>query len=228
MKLLLFDIDGTLMLSGGAGFRAMERAIEQRYGVTGATEGVVPDGKTDLLILREVLRASGLAVGDEERAMRELMTMYEGYLAEEMPTSPAVLMPGVPELLETLSVVDGILLGLLTGNFEHTARIKLDRFDLNRFFPFGAYGSDHEDRIRLPAVAVARAETHSGRPIGLGRHVHVIGDTPLDVACALANDATAVGVANHRFSVEELEAAGAHIVFPDLTDTAAVVAALTG
>jgi hypothetical protein len=133
MKLLLFDIDGTLMLSGGAGFRAMERAIEQRYGVTGATEGVVPDGKTDLLILREVLRASGLAVGDEERAMRELMTMYEGYLAEEMPTSPAVLMPGVPELLETLSVVDGILLGLLTGNFEHTARTTRTASDCRRW-----------------------------------------------------------------------------------------------
>jgi phosphoglycolate phosphatase-like HAD superfamily hydrolase len=226
--LLLFDIDGTLMLSGGAGFRAMERAIEARYGIVGATDGIVPDGKTDGLILREVLRARGLAADDEDAAVAELMVAYEPLLAEEMSDSPARLMPGTVVLLEAFAESDGILLGVLTGNFERAARIKLDRFGLNRFFAFGAFGSDHEERDLLPPVAVARAEEHAGRQIGLGRHVLVIGDTPRDVNCALANDATAIGVASHNHSVDELEAAGAHIVFPDLTDTAAVLAALTG
>jgi phosphoglycolate phosphatase-like HAD superfamily hydrolase len=227
MKLLLFDIDGTLMLSGGAGFRAMDRAIEARYGIVDATEGILPDGKTDGLILREVLRVRGLAAADEDAAVAELMTAYEPLLAEEMSDSPARLMPGVVELLEAISEIDGVMLGVLTGNFEEAARIKLGRLDLNRFFAFGAFGSDHEERDLLPPVAVARAEEHAGRRIGLGRHVLIIGDTPRDVACALANGATAVGVASHRFSVDELATAGAHIVFPNLEDTAGVVAALT-
>jgi phosphoglycolate phosphatase-like HAD superfamily hydrolase len=114
----------------------------------------------------------------------------------------------------------------LTGNYERTARIKLERFGLNHHFPFGAFGSDDGDRTRLPPVAVARAETFSGRPIGLGRHVMIIGDTPLDVGCALANGATAVGVATGNYSQSELQEAGAHLVFEDLSETGSVVEAL--
>jgi phosphoglycolate phosphatase-like HAD superfamily hydrolase len=225
MKLILFDIDGTLMLSGGAGFKAMDRAFEKLYGIPGATEGVVPDGKTDPLILREIITRHELAHGREQEALGELQTLYEPLMAEEMATSPARMMVGVRELLEALCDSDGAI-GLLTGNFERTARIKLDRFGLNRHFPFGAFGSDSEDRTRLPAVAVSRAEAHLGTSVGLGPHVLVIGDTPRDVECALVNGATPVGVATGRYSSEQLHDAGAHTVFEDFSDTRVVVSAL--
>ena len=228
IRLLLFDIDNTLMNSGGAGFRAMDRAIEERFGLRDATSGIVPHGKTDALILNEIFDRLNFAPGNHSLAIEGLMRPYERYLIEEMPVAPARLMPGVRELLDALEGANGMAIGLLTGNFEPTARIKLARFDLNRYFPFGAFGSDHEDRARLPAVAVARAEAMTGSPVGLGRHVHIIGDTPRDVACALTNGATAVGVATGENSVEDLRAAGAHFVFEDFRDTEAVVGALTG
>jgi phosphoglycolate phosphatase-like HAD superfamily hydrolase len=228
MKLLLFDIDNTLMYSGGASFKAMDRALEERFGVRDATRGIVPHGKTDPLILREIFRSIGLASGDERSAIREIAETYERFLIEEMPAAPARLMPGVKELLAKLDETPETMLGLLTGNLEPTSRIKLDRFDLNRHFQFGAFGSDHEDRTRLPAVAVERAEAIADAPIGLGRHVHVIGDTPRDVACALDNGATAVAVATGPYSEDDLRAAGAHIVFEDFAATDDVVAVLTG
>jgi phosphoglycolate phosphatase-like HAD superfamily hydrolase len=121
-----------------------------------------------------------------------------------------------------------VLLGLLTGNLERTARIKLNRFDLNRFFKFGAFGSDSEHRVALPAIAAARAERLSGAPVALGRHVQIIGDTPRDVECALANGATAVAVATGGATTDELRSAGAHVVFEDFTHTTDVVAAIIG
>jgi phosphoglycolate phosphatase-like HAD superfamily hydrolase len=227
MRLLLFDIDHTLLRSGGAGFRVIDRLMEQRFRIRHATRGIVPDGKTDGLILREVLRARHVQIDDEDEAVRDLMALYEPMLADEMPSSPAVLLPGVTDLLEALSATEGILLGLLTGNFEGGARVKLARFGLNRFFEFGAFGSDDDDRNRLPAVAVARARSHTGAAIELGRQVTVIGDTPRDVACALVNGCTAVGVATGGSSIDELREAGAHVVFPDLSETDTVVKILT-
>jgi phosphoglycolate phosphatase-like HAD superfamily hydrolase len=227
IRLLLFDIDNTLMNSGGAGFKAMGRALEELFGVDDATRGVVPHGKTDPLILREIFHAHELAVGRESAAIRELAELYESELIEEMPIAPARLMPGVREVLDALEGINETVLGLLTGNFEPTARIKLERFGLNRYFQFGAFGSDHEDRIELPPVAVERAEALNDGPIGLGRHVHIIGDTPRDVDCALANGATAVGVATGENTVEELRDSGAHLVFEDFADTETVVEALT-
>jgi phosphoglycolate phosphatase-like HAD superfamily hydrolase len=228
MKILLFDIDGTLMKSGGAGFRAIDRAFEQRLGVRNATEGVIPHGKTDPLILREILRRIGVGHDTASSTLPLLLEDYERLLAQEMPSAPAVLLPGVRQLLEALSNDRRVLLGLLTGNLERTARIKLDRFDLNRFFRFGAFGSDSEHRVALPAIAVSRAERLAGRSIALGRHVRIIGDTPRDVECALANGATAVAVATGGSTTDDLWRAGAHFVFDDLTETDGVVAAMTG
>jgi phosphoglycolate phosphatase-like HAD superfamily hydrolase len=227
MKLLLFDIDGTLMLSGGAGFRAIDRAFETLFGILNATDGVRPDGKTDPLIFREIVEKHGIAHGPGDEVFEQIRTTYEPLMAEEMRSSPARMMPGVEPLLESLAADPDLSLGLLTGNFERTARIKLDRFGLNHHFPFGAFGSDDEDRRCLPSTAVKRAEAHLGSPVGLGSHVLVIGDTPRDVECALVNGATAVGVATGRYNVEQLTQAGAHMVFEDLSDTEEVVKALT-
>jgi phosphoglycolate phosphatase-like HAD superfamily hydrolase len=226
-RLVLFDLDSTLMRSGGAGMRAMRRAFDERFGIADAGPDIVPDGKTDPIIFREMLAAHAVGRGREELEIAALAASYEAFLREEMPTSiGAHLMPGVVELLEELEAMDGVALGLLTGNLEVTARLKLERFGLNRFFAFGAFASDHGQRDRLPPVAVARAERHIGAPIGLGAHVVIVGDTPLDVACALEHGATAAGVATGRFTVEELLAAGAQLAFEDLSDTAAVLAGL--
>jgi len=130
------------------------------------------------------------------------------------------------EILEVLSGAEGVVLGLLSGNLERGARIKLSRFDLNRFFPFGAFSSDDEVRANLVPIAVRRAESASGRRIGIGPQVYVIGDSPLDVACALAHGTTAVGVATGRFTAAELKRSGAAITFEDLSDTDAVAEAL--
>jgi phosphoglycolate phosphatase-like HAD superfamily hydrolase len=227
LKLLLFDLDGTLMLSGGAGDRAMSRAFLERWGVEGAFRGIIPDGKTDPMIFREIMRTRGIPAPDEKKAIGELAEIYERHLAVEMPASPdARIMPGVVELLEALSKRRDVHLGLLTGNFEKTARIKLARFDLNRFFLFGAFASDSEIRAELVPIAVAKAEAHIRHKIGLGRHIVVIGDTPLDIRCALDNEVTAVGVASAHFTKEQLLAAGPHLCFDDLSDTAGVLAAL--
>lgn len=226
MKLLLFDIDHTLLASGGAGFRAINRAFAELYGVENATRGIVPDGKTDPMLFEEAIRNAPGARASQDGRLATLIQLYERLLPEEMTAPPARLMPGVTELLEALSVRSGLLLGLLTGNLESTAHAKLRTFDLDGFFGFGAFGSDDRDRLQLPPVAVRRAEELTGTRIGLGPHVVVIGDTQRDVVCALAWGATAVGVATGNTTEEELRDAGAHLVFRDLADTAAVIAAL--
>lgn len=228
MKVLLFDIDGTLMKAGGAGFWAMNRAVEERFGIRNATEGIIPHGKTDPLILREILRKIGVGPTTAASILPRLAEDYERLLAVRMATAPATLLPGVRELLDALSGRPCLLLGLLTGNFERTARIKLARFDLNRHFQFGAFGSDSEHRVALPAIAVARAGTFAGISVALGRHVYVIGDTPRDVECALANGATAIGVATGASTADDLRRAGAHAVVQDFSNTAEVVQAVAG
>ena len=227
-RLLLFDLDGTLMDSGGAGRRAMNRAIESRFGVADAFAGVIPDGKTDPALFREMLAGRGVKVGDWPATLAQLGELYESILRDEMPASTrARLMPGVTDLLASLARRADVILGLLTGNLEATARIKLDRFDLNPYFDFGAFGSDHEERERLVPVAVARATAVTGVRFTPGRDILVIGDTSRDVRCALANGATAVGVATLNTSADALRRAGAHIVFEDLADTDCVLNALT-
>jgi phosphoglycolate phosphatase-like HAD superfamily hydrolase len=219
MKLLLFDIDGTLLLSGGAGARAIDRAFADLYGIESAFEGVVPDGKTDPLIFEEIFDNHDLEITDRESAIRALADRYAQHMPASMAASSgARLMPGAAALVEALAERDDLVLGLLTGNFETTGRIKLAHFDLDRHFAFGAFAGDNGDRNRLVPVAVDRAERMLGRTIGLGRHVFVIGDTPRDVECALIHGATAVGVAASRYSADDLLAAGAHQVLPSLED----------
>jgi phosphoglycolate phosphatase len=219
MKLLLFDIDGTLMLSGGAGRRAIDRAFFEIHGIKNAFGDIVPDGNTDPGIFHEIFANHDIRVADESQEFRNVAARYASHLPAEIERSDqAHLMPGVGPLLEHLAAVEDIAMGLLTGNFESTARIKLDRFRLNRFFTFGAFGSDDGIRNRLVPIAVQRAEAALGREIGLGPHVVVIGDTPQDVECALVNGATAIGVAASRYSVADLNAAGAHHAMPTLED----------
>lgn len=225
LKVLLFDVDHTLLAAGGAGFRAMDRAFFERYGVENATRGIAPDGKTDPMLFGEALVRCRLAAAGSPPPP-ELVRRYETLFPEEMAAPPAQLMPGVRELLDALSGHPQVLLGLLTGNLERTAQVKVATFGLDHHFAFGAYGSDRADRLELPPIAVERAERLTGRRIGLGRHVVIVGDTPRDVVCARAWGATAVGVATGRSSTRQLLDAGAHIALQDLADTASVLEAL--
>jgi phosphoglycolate phosphatase len=220
-RLVLFDIDGTLVLTGGAGLRAMNRACSDLVGHDSALDGVVLAGRTDWIILDDTLRRHGRELNSE--LLAELRRRYLQHLAEEIElpgTGAKRALPGVERLLNGLMLREDAVSGLLTGNFAAGAKIKLEHFDLWKYFGFGAFGDDSADRNALVPIAIRRAEE-----LGIGavdpRDVFVVGDTPFDVACALAVGAIPVGVATGGFTVEQLRASGADIVFPDLSDTSA-------
>ncbi len=221
--LILFDVDGTLVLTGRAGVRGMNLAFERLHGRARALDGVTIAGRTDRAIVADVLRAIGREPTDEE--VQRLREAYCEHLAREIhrPVSdPSGVLPGVEALLNALAAAGGLPVGLLTGNFARGAAIKLGHFDLHRRFTFGAYGDDHVDRRDLVPVALAAARD-AGLPVRSAAQVIVIGDTPLDVECAHAHGARAIGVATGPFSTEALARAGADLVVPTLEDRTTVL-----
>jgi phosphoglycolate phosphatase-like HAD superfamily hydrolase len=229
MKLVLFDIDGTLLLSDGAGRRAIHRALMEVFGSTGPLDYFF-DGKTDPQIVRELMRLAGH--GDEriDAGMRYLLDRYLECLREELAAKghrPYTL-PGVPELLDALESKTNVVLGLLTGNLEPGAKAKIEAvgLDYNRF-RVGAYGSDHELRPELPAIARARAREQLGVDFN-GNAIVVIGDTPADLTCGRSLGAAAIGVATGRYTVPELRRHNPLAVFENLADTDAVVRVILG
>jgi phosphoglycolate phosphatase-like HAD superfamily hydrolase len=219
-KLVLFDIDGTLVLTGGAGLRAMNRALEDTLGHANGLDGIPVAGRTDWSILVDAVTKVGREMDDELFA-----TLRDGYLAnlaveiEHPGKGPKAVMPGIRELLDALTSRHDVLVGLLTGNFEEGARIKLGHFGLWRYFACGAFGGDAADRNALVPVAVDRARACGLADIPAG--VFVVGDTPHDVACAHAGGAIAVAVATGGHTVDQLRETGAQIVMTDLSDTQA-------
>lgn len=228
--LVLFDIDGTLLLSAGAGRRALTSAMLDVVSDPAVYDRVRFDGKTDPQIIRELLElAEHPRVGDVE-LIESICSRYVGFLAEELchPRTRMTVMPGVLELLEELERQSNVVLGLLTGNMSQGAALKLSAAGIEPDrFTVGAYGSDSAHRPDLPAIAARRAEPHFGRE-PRGREVVIIGDTPADVTCGQAISARAIGVATGSYSVETLAAAGAHAAFPDLSDTTRVLEAILG
>jgi phosphoglycolate phosphatase-like HAD superfamily hydrolase len=218
--LILFDIDGTLVLTGGAGGRAMRRAFHDIFQVDNAFEGIPMPGRTDLSLLREALARAGWT--DDDGRLGQFQTRYYDYLADalEEPHPGKVVMPGVRELLDALTQRDDVFLALLTGNFAPSARLKLQHFDLWRYFPCGAFGEDAEDRNLLVPIAIERAQRHGARVLAPDR-VIVVGDTPHDVACAVRSGARSVAVATGPADVATLRGCGAHVVFENLSDTGA-------
>lgn len=226
MKVVLFDIDGTLVLTGGAGVRAMNRACEEMLGHSDVLDGIPVAGRTDRVILHDVLGRIGRDL--DEVLFAALRDRYLHWLEQEIHLpgrGTKGVMPGVRELLQHMHVRDDVFLGLLTGNFEAGARIKLGHFGLWSYFRCGAFGDDAADRNELVPFAIARARA-SGVPQPSPRDVLVVGDTPHDVACALAVGATPVGVATGGYSIKQLRESGADIVFEDLSEIAAFVALL--
>ena len=224
MRLVLFDIDGTLLNSGGMGRAAMQRALGQVFGSPG-NPSYRYDGKTDKQIVRDVMRMEGHSDSHIDSRMTQLIDVYLQGLRDGAKSGKFNVRPldGVPEILDALDGRDDVILGLLTGNVEPGARIKLtaagidpDRFRIN------AFGSDHEHRPELPAIARKRAGETLGLDIA-GDRLVVIGDTPADIECGRSLGAKAIGVASGHYTVEQLRSHQPYAVFASLADTPRVL-----
>lgn len=231
MRLILFDIDGTLLWTDGAGRRAIHRALLDETGTAGPIDGYRFDGKTDPQIVRELLTLAGHVEAEAAHRIDAVCTRYLELLAQELAKSTHAtrVFPGVPELLDALAPHESsgrAMVGLLTGNLETGAALKLRSAGIDPArFAVGAYGSDSGKRAELPAIAAERAGRRAGRRF-TGADLVVIGDTPDDVACCLPMGAASVGVATGFYDIAALRGAGATHVFADLRDTAAVLDAL--
>lgn len=219
-RLVLFDIDGTLLLSGGAGRRAVLRALDDEAGIDGErVEGVRFDGKTDPAIITELFAAAGRADECTSDRIDRVIDRYLWHLEADLAVNAhlARVMPGVADLLDRLATDPRLVLGLLTGNVSRGATVKLRAVGIApERFAVGAYGSDHAARSALPPIAVERAREHFGRAVG-GRDVIILGDTPADMTCGQGIGARAIGVTTGNFSHADLLGAGADAVFADFT-----------
>lgn len=231
MRLILFDIDGTLLWTDGAGRRAIHRALLDEMGTAGPIDGYRFDGKTDPQIVRELLELAGHPEWRSDDRITAVCQRYVALLTAELakPTQATKLYPGINELLAALEPYESggrALVGLLTGNVQDGAALKLRSAGLDPArFVVGAFGSDSHARADLPAVAAQRAAERTGRRF-TGADLVVVGDTPDDVACARPMGARTVAVATGFFDATALRAAGATHVFENLRDTPAVLQAL--
>jgi phosphoglycolate phosphatase len=215
--LVLFDIDGTLVLTGRAGVRGMNLAFARLHGRADALAGVTIAGRTDRAIVSDAMQ--GLGIEPTEPGIDALRQAYLEALRIEIlrPAEgyPSLVLPGVAELLDALSGAPGVVTALLTGNFERGAAVKLAHFGLWDRFPFGAFGDEHTDRRALLPLARQRAQ-EAGGPALLPREIVIVGDTPRDIDCAKAHGARAIGVATGPFSRASLAAAGADLAVDTL------------
>ncbi len=221
--LVLFDIDGTLLDSRKGGRRAMRRALERVYGTSGALDSYPMAGKTDRTIIRDVLLAAGIPEEQIWVRFPEYRRVFAQYLREELERRPPVPLPGAKELVDILRQHPGIVLGLLTGNIEEGARIKLERAGFDpRAFVVAAYGSDAQTRDKLPVIALRRAQASTGERFE-GKDVVIVGDTPLDISCGLQIGAKTIAVTTGPYSEEELAPFHPDVILPGFQDTALTV-----
>ena len=224
MRLVLFDIDGTLLNSAGLGRESMRRALGMIFGSPG-NPSYRYDGKTDKQIVRDVMRLEGHSDEHIDSRMETLLETYLDGLRTGAESGKFNVRPldGVPEILDALEAREDVVLGLLTGNVEPGARIKLklagidpDRFRVN------AFGSDHEHRPALPAIAQRRAGEQLGLDLA-GDRLVVIGDTPADIECGRSLGAKSIGVASGHYTVEQLQSHNPYAVFASLRETARIL-----
>jgi phosphoglycolate phosphatase len=224
-RLLLFDIDGTLITSGGAGEGALIDAMKQRFGIEEDLRGITIAGATDALIARMMLEKSGLSASPEN--ITALLDAYLSFLGQRLSRHAGYVLPGIVGLLDRLRQRKDCVLALLTGNLVRGAEIKLSHYGVWDYFEFGAFADDHHDRNELPKFARARAlETH-GEEFPPER-VFVIGDTPRDIECGKAVGAKTVAIATGNYSRADLAVHNPDFLFDDLSDTEAVIAVLLG
>jgi phosphoglycolate phosphatase len=221
MHVCLFDIDGTLISSGGAGKAALEAALVSEFGIANLIDKVPLSGRTDRAILRDLFR---LHIIDDTPANRErLLGAYLGHLPSCLVRCRGCVLPGIADLLRQLSARDDMAVGLLTGNVRAGARVKLGHFGLHAYFAFGGYGDDHHDRDDVAREALAEIRQRFNGRIAPER-IWVIGDTPLDVQCARCIGARAVAVATGWHSRDELAEHRPDLLFTDLSDPTPLLA----
>jgi phosphoglycolate phosphatase len=217
--LLLFDIDGTLLTTGGCGMQALRLATRDYFGADDDLREIEIAGRTDTGIARQLLRK----YERDEKLALDVLERYLHHLPLLLPQTEGRLLPGVPELLAALHQRPDVVLGLLTGNLERGAALKLEQYGVWHYFGFGAFADDHHDRNELGAVALARARARGWN--SSPERVYVIGDTPHDIACARACGARAVGVATGGSSYEALQAAAPDILLRDFSGLSATLRA---
>jgi phosphoglycolate phosphatase-like HAD superfamily hydrolase len=228
-RLVLFDIDATLLLTAGAGRRAITAALAEVVEDISGFQQVHFDGKTDPQIIGELLHVAGHAPPHDAARVEALCRRYVSLLESELGGAAhgTVLMPGIRELLARLAEDRALVLGLLTGNLVDGAALKLRSAGLDPLdFRVGAYGSDSAHRPDLPAIAAERARPFFGGRAPAGHDVVIVGDTPSDIHCGEGIGARAIAVATGRWSRADLLACGPYAAFDDLSDTDAVVRAI--
>lgn len=207
-RLLLFDVDNTLLYTGGAGVAAMELSFREMFGINDGFAKVEFSGRTDLYILAEGLRHHGIR-GGLEANLDEFLRRYYGHLRHTLGEKKGHLMPGIPHLLEALSQRTGIRIGLGTGNFSEAAWMKVEHYGIRKYFSDdGAFGEESLDRSEMVRLGVERFAGDLAQ-----EDIVIIGDTPHDVSAALDNGLFAVGVATGSYTVDQLRDSGAHVVF---------------
>jgi len=219
-RLILFDIDGTLLSADRSGYHAIERSMIDVLGAARGLEGIRLDGNTDLNAIRQVCDRDGRAFPDQE-SISKFKNHYTTILRREI-AGKGHLKPGVGPLLNALASSGRACLGLVTGNIREGARIKLDRFGIAEYFPFGAFGCEHPTRAELVGLAMRRAAELVGKPFG-PETVTVVGDTVHDVASCHPWGVRCLAVATGSASRDELEAAGATWALDDLSDLGTVL-----
>jgi phosphoglycolate phosphatase len=222
MKLVLFDIDGTLLSCGPQVRPVFAGALMEVFGTTGAIDAYDFTGRTDPGIVLELVGGAGVPDAVVREGLPRMRELYTGRLERSLDRAGMRLLPGVVEILDRLSGREDVVLALLTGNWEPGAKAKLSRFDLNGYFPFGAFGCDGIDRSDLPPVALDRAERAMGRRFR-PEEVLIVGDSIHDVSCAHAHGIPCLAVETGRTPGETLRAAGADWVIPDLRQAAGAV-----
>lgn len=225
-KLVLFDIDETLIDSDGAGRRSLGKALSHLFGVKPEAITISMSGKTDPQILAEILQSLGYKQADYVRRLDELFDFYVQTLEAELQQAKKYKVhEGVFALLDELNSHGSASLGLLTGNIERGARLKLARCGLNKYFPIGAYGSDSANRLDLPKVARERAEAHYQDKFEPSQIV-IVGDSIHDILCAQGYGAVSIAVNTGRTSRQELEALSPDFLFPSLCEVEQVLQAI--
>ncbi|MEO8045140.1 MAG: HAD family hydrolase [Spartobacteria bacterium] len=222
-RLLLFDIDGTLIDSGGAGIQSLKDVLHQQFGIADDLRGIEIAGKTDTGIVHQILRKQKIAVDAEKTTA--FLDLYLEFLARELPQRKGTILPGVQELLLRLRERPKNVLGLLTGNLERGAKLKLSHYGLWDFFEFGAFADDHHERNELGPFAQRRARERHAIDFA-SAEIDVIGDTPHDIACGKAIGARTIAVATGSFTREQLAEHEPDKMVDDFSDVGAVIETL--
>jgi phosphoglycolate phosphatase-like HAD superfamily hydrolase len=224
MHVCLFDIDGTLLNTGGAGQAAMEAALASEFGTTKPLDrSVTFSGRTDRAIMADLF--AYYAIENTEETLARFIAAYLRHLPETLAAREGLVLPGITALLDALCTREDVLLGLLTGNYRHGAKIKLGHYQLDHHFGFGGYGDHHLDRDDVARDALQEVHSRLNGSVDLER-VWVIGDTPSDVRCARAIGAKVVAVATGIYGADELKAQRPDHLVPDFTDAACLLSLL--